>query len=60
MHKLIVIVTQVFETAVQAGNAYEEISGELRNHPDLHISGRVVVAQTAYSPEHPNGHEVPL
>lgn len=58
MYKMIVYVTQVFETVEACDDFYEEISGELRNHPDIHINGQIVTKLTGYSPEHPDGHEV--
>lgn len=59
MFKMIVTVTQVFETEAEAQEMYTEVSGELRNHPDLHVNGQVVRKFTGFSPENPQGHEVP-
>lgn len=60
MFKMIVTVTQVFESEVQAANAYDVIRHELRKHPELHVNGQVVRKYTGYSPENPQGHEVPV
>jgi len=58
MFKMIVHVTQSFETVPECQEFYEEIKGELRKHPNVHINGQVVQKFTGYSPENPNGHEV--
>lgn len=57
--KMIVHVTQTFETEVQAQNAYNEIANDLRKHEDLHVNAQIVKKFIGYSPEHPEGHEVP-
>lgn len=58
MFKMIVHVTQTFETVSECENFYKEIKGELRKHPDVHVNGQIVKKFTGYSPENPNGHEV--
>lgn len=58
MFKMIVHVTQSFETEALALEFYEEIKGELRKHPDVHVNGQIVKKFTGYSPENPDGHEV--
>lgn len=57
--KMIVHVTETFETEPEALEKYDEVTGELRNHPELHINGQIVKKLTGFSPENPNGHEVP-
>lgn len=59
MFKMIVHVTQTFDTEAEAAAFYDEIKGELRKHPDVHVNGQVVRKYTGFSPENPNGHEVP-
>lgn len=59
MFKMIVHVTQSFETEQECSALYDEIKCDLRNHPDLHVNGQVVRKYTGYSPENPEGHEVP-
>lgn len=58
MYKMIIHVTQEFETIESCEEFYDEVAGELRNHPDLHINGQIVTKLTGYSPQHPAGHEV--
>lgn len=58
MYKMIIHVTQEFETVDACDAFYEEITGELRKHPDLHINGQIVSKLTGYSPDHPDGREV--
>lgn len=58
MFKMIVHVTQTFETETEAQEFYTEIAGELRNHPDVHVNGQIVKKFTGYSPENPEGHGV--
>lgn len=58
MFKMIIHVTQTFETEAECEAFYDEIKGELRNHPELHVNGQVVRKYTGYSPENPDGHEV--
>lgn len=58
MFKVIIHVTQSFETIGAANDFYKEVSGELRRHEDAHINGQVTNKFTGYSPEHPDGHEV--
>lgn len=60
MYKMIIHVTRVFETVAECQDKYEEVTGELRKHTDLHINGQIVSKYTGYSPEHPQGHEVPV
>lgn len=57
--KMIVHVTQEFETVPECEEFYEEIAGELRKHPLVHVNGQVVTKFVGYSPENPNGHEEP-
>ncbi|MBA7635663.1 hypothetical protein ES703_43267 [subsurface metagenome] len=57
--KMIVTVTQVFETELECSEFYDEIKGELRKHPDVHINGQVVRKYLGSSPQNPEGHEVP-
>lgn len=59
MFKMIVHVTQEFETPELALEFYEEIKGELRKHPNVHVNGQIVQKFTGYSPQNPDGHEVP-
>lgn len=58
MFKMIVHVTRSFETEAKAKAFYNEIKGELRKHPDVHVNGQIVKKFTGYSPEHPDGVEV--
>lgn len=58
MFKMIINVTQSFETVEAAQVFYNEIKDELRKYTDLHINGQIVRKFTGYSPENPNGHEV--
>jgi len=58
MFKMIVHVTQSFETEAQAANAYDVIRRELRKHPDLHVNCQITKKFTGYSPDNPDGHEV--
>lgn len=59
MFKMVIHVTQTFDTEAQAANAYDVIRKELRKHPDVHVNGQVIKKFTGYSPENPEGHEVP-
>lgn len=59
-YKMIIHVTKVFDTVTEADEFYEEIAGELRKHEDLHVNGLIVTRCTGYSPENPQGHEVPV
>lgn len=59
MFKMIVHVTQSFATEAEALEFYEEVKGELRKHTEVHVNGQIVKKFTGYSPENPNGHEVP-
>lgn len=58
MFKMIVHVTQSFETVEAAQVFYNEIKDELRKRPDLHVNGQIIKKFTGYSPESPDGHEV--
>lgn len=56
MFKMIIHVTQSFQTEAQARLFYDEIKGELRKHPNVHINGQVVRKYEGSSPENPEGH----
>lgn len=58
MFKMTVHITQVFETEAKALEMYDEIRGEVKHHPDLHLNCQITKKFTGYSPENPNGHEV--
>ena len=58
MFKMVVQVTQCFETEAECAEFYEEIKGELRKHTEVSVNGHVVRKYTGFSPESPDGHEV--
>ncbi len=58
MYKMIIHVTQEFDNVRSCEEFYHEITGELRQHPDIHINGQIVTKLVGYSPENPEGHEV--
>lgn len=58
MFKMVVHVTQTFDTVEAAQVFYNEIKDELRKHPEVHVNGQIVKKFTGYSPENPDGHEV--
>lgn len=58
MYKMTVHVTQCFETVEECHDFYDEICGEVRKHPNVHVNGQITTKLTGYSPESPQGHEV--
>lgn len=58
MFKMIVHVTQSFDTVAQAQNFYNEIVLDLNKHKNIHINCQITKKFMGYSPESPKGHEV--
>lgn len=50
--RLIIHLTQEVADETEANELYDEIKGELRNYPALHINGQTT---RKYEPSHPPG-----
>jgi len=50
--KLIIHLTQIVADEAEAEEVYNEIRGELRKHPALHVNGQTT---RKYTPSHPDG-----
>lgn len=52
MLKALIHVTKMVENTAEAEEWFNEIKGELRHHPDVHIHGQTTVK---FPPSHPAG-----
>jgi len=58
MFKMVVHVTQEFETEAEAKTEYDEIRGDLVRNPNLHFNCQITKKFPGFSPENPDGHGV--